>query len=83
MDDPEGLQLLVEDNGIGIAPEQLPHIFQIFVRASERSGGAGIGLYVVKEVVEKLAGTIRATSQPGIGTRFLVTLPHLGPASPR
>ncbi len=69
--------LTISDNGIGIQPENVSRIFQLFYRGSEQSKGAGIGLYIVKEVVEKLKGMISVQSQPGSGTKFLVWLPHL------
>lgn len=69
--------LSVADNGIGIEPHLHTKIFQLFFRASERSGGAGIGLYVVKEVVDKMGGSIRVMSTPGIGSRFTVCLPSV------
>ncbi len=68
--------LEVKDNGIGIDEEHLDKIFGMFYRASESSKGSGLGLYIVKEVVETLKGTVSANSQVGEGTTFLVTLPN-------
>jgi PAS domain S-box-containing protein len=70
----------VKDNGIGIAAEMLPHIFEIFSQAkpaSERSrGGLGIGLSLVKGLVELHGGSIEARSDgPGQGSEFIVRLP--------
>ncbi len=65
----------VEDNGEGIAPEHLPHIFQPFYRAAPGSHGTGLGLSIAQEIVERHGGRITATSQPGAGSRFAVTLP--------
>jgi len=76
-DMPTGVCILVEDNGIGIPEEHIGSIFDIFFRASERSAGAGIGLYVVRHALEKLHGHIQAESVVGIGSRFTVTLPDL------
>lgn len=70
-------EISVKDNGIGIAPECLNKIFQLFYRGTERSNGAGIGLYVVKEVIEKMRGLISVQSQPNTGSNFLVWLPNL------
>jgi PAS domain S-box-containing protein len=72
--------LQVEDNGIGIAPEKLPQMFELFAqgdRALARSeGGLGIGLTLVKRLVEMHHGTIHASSEgPGKGSRFVVRLP--------
>lgn len=70
----------VQDDGAGIAPELLPHIFDLFTQA-ERSlarskGGLGIGLTLVRTIVELHGGTVRATSAgPGQGSRFEVRLP--------
>jgi signal transduction histidine kinase len=72
-----GIQLAIADNGIGIEKESQSKIFQLFYRGSERSGGAGIGLHVVNEVVKKMGGTIVVDSRPGIGTQFIMHLPDL------
>jgi PAS domain S-box-containing protein len=64
------------DNGIGIEEENLDRIFEMFYRATERSDGSGIGLYIVKNAVEKLGGQISVTSRPGEGTRFHLILPN-------
>lgn len=71
------LRLTFHDNGIGIPPEYLPRIFEMFFRATERSEGAGLGLYIVKETVEKLRGAIGVESEVGEYTIFNVTLPNL------
>lgn len=71
------LRLSFTDNGIGISEEYLPRIFEMFFRATERSDGAGLGLYIVRETVEKLHGSIRVRSEMGVGTTFTVTLPNL------
>ncbi|MCI0574314.1 MAG: HAMP domain-containing histidine kinase, partial [Myxococcaceae bacterium] len=70
-------RLLVEDEGIGIAPEALDRIFGRFERAvSERHyGGLGLGLYITREVVEAHGGSITAQSAPGKGATFAVELP--------
>ncbi|MFP2927084.1 PAS domain S-box protein [Pyxidicoccus sp. 3LG] len=79
----ETARLLVRDEGIGIAPEALPRIFDKFERAvSERHyGGLGLGLYITRQIVEALGGTIRAESEPGRGSSFFVELPLVPPAS--
>ena len=71
------LELRFMDNGIGIEKEFLPRIFEMFYRATERSEGAGLGLYIVRETVEKLHGNISVESQIGKGTTFTVTIPNL------
>lgn len=67
--------LKVEDNGQGIAPEYHTRIFDMFYRASEQSKGSGLGLYIVKEALMKLSGSIHLESSPGIGSTFTVKLP--------
>ncbi|OJT18962.1 hypothetical protein BO221_36160 [Archangium sp. Cb G35] len=77
--------LTVRDHGIGIAPEHQARIFQRFERAvSERHyGGFGLGLWIVKQIVESLGGDIRVESQPGRGATFTVALPLAPPPSGR
>jgi PAS domain S-box-containing protein len=67
----------VVDNGIGIEPQVQDKVFNMFFRASERSTGSGLGLYIVKETVEKLKGKITVSSELGKGTTFYVRLPNL------
>lgn len=64
------------DNGIGIAETELNKIFDMFYRASEQSDGSGIGLYIVKNAVEKLGGRISVKSSLGFGTTFEIWLPN-------
>jgi PAS domain S-box-containing protein len=76
----------VHDNGIGIAPDMLPHIFDLFTqveRTPERvQGGLGIGLALVRRLVELHAGTITASSPgPGQGSAFVVRLPACPPGA--
>jgi signal transduction histidine kinase len=64
------------DNGIGIDEENLAKVFEMFYRATEQSDGSGIGLYIVKNAVEKLGGQITVSSRLGQGTRFIILLPN-------
>jgi signal transduction histidine kinase len=64
------------DNGIGIERNDLTKIFEMFYRATEQSDGSGIGLYIVKNAVEKLGGAISVDSKPGFGTTFTIMLPN-------
>ena len=64
----------VTDNGLGIESEYQPKVFDMFYRASESSKGSGLGLYIVKETVEKLGGEIKLESIPGVGSKFKVTI---------
>jgi signal transduction histidine kinase len=73
---PEKAIIEVTDNGIGISESRQPLIFNMFYRGTERSDGAGLGLYVVKEVLNKLGGTVAVDSQPDLLTTFTITLPN-------
>jgi PAS domain S-box-containing protein len=64
------------DNGIGIDDKNLSRIFDMFYRATEQSDGSGIGLYIVKNAVDKLGGQINVASKVGQGTRFNILLPN-------
>ncbi len=68
------------DNGKGIGKQYLNNIFEMFFRASDDSKGSGLGLYIVKETVNKLSGTVNVSSEIGLGSTFTITLPNL-PAS--
>lgn len=68
-------QLIIEDNGEGIRKELLGKIFDMFYRASEKSKGSGLGLYIVNEMVEKLNGNIKVNSTFGHGSQFIIELP--------
>jgi len=60
--EPASATIVIRDNGIGIPNEHLLHIYDMFFRATERSDGAGLGLYIVKEMIARLKGSIRITS---------------------
>ncbi|MFM2230593.1 MAG: hypothetical protein RL607_1851 [Bacteroidota bacterium] len=70
----ETCTLTITDNGEGIDQKNLDDIFKLFFRASSKSQGSGIGLYVIKEMVHFLKGTITVISEKGIGTTFKLTL---------
>ena len=66
----------ITDTGYGIDPEKLAHVFDRYWQAERtRSGGAGLGLFIVKGIVEAHGGTISLESQPGVGTTFTIKLP--------
>ena len=71
----------VTDNGIGIDKAHLKHIFKMFYRADEGSKGSGLGLYIVKETLDKLKGDIEVKSILHEGTTFTVTIPSLKPVT--
>lgn len=69
------IDICVEDNGIGIHPQYHSRVFDMFYRATESSDGSGLGLYIAQEAVRKLNGAIEMHSEPGIGTRFKISIP--------
>ena len=69
-------RIVVSDNGLGIAQEHLPRLFEMFFRASASSYGSGLGLYITKQVIEKLGGTISVESGTDLGTTFTIVLPN-------
>lgn len=74
------MAIYVKDNGIGIANDRLQDVFQVFRRlhqADEYGGGSGVGLAIVKRVVERHGGVVWATSEAGIGSTFYFTLEAL------
>lgn len=73
----KGADILVEDNGIGIKEEVQEKVFDMFYRGSDASVGSGLGLYIVKEALDKLNATIKLTSVLGKGTKFAIHLPTL------
>jgi len=75
--DPSKASLVFKDNGIGIEKSYIQKVFNMFFRATEKNEGAGLGLYIVKEAVEKLSGKIDLESQLGKGTIFRIELPNL------
>lgn len=67
----------ISDNGIGIKPDRIGKIFDMFYRASKASKGSGLGLYIAKESIVKLDGTIIVASEFERGTTFTLTVPAL------
>ena len=73
---PDKCKLRFDDNGIGIRKERLDRIFDIFYRADEGSQGSGLGLYVVKDAIDKLGGQVEVQSEFGNGSSFIITVPN-------
>lgn len=68
--------IVFSDNGIGIKESSLKRVFEMFYRATEQGEGSGIGLYIVKNAVEKLGGHISVASKVNEGTTFHIVLPN-------
>ncbi len=77
---PDGARIDVADDGVGIDPREMPHIFERFYRGSRaneaRGSGSGLGLAIVRSIVEIHGGTIQVESGAGAGSRFTVYLPN-------
>jgi signal transduction histidine kinase/ligand-binding sensor domain-containing protein len=67
----------IADNGIGIEHSHLENIFKMFYRADESSKGSGLGLYIVKETIDKMGGKIEVESQLNFGTTFTIKIPSM------
>ncbi len=74
--DKDKFLLEIADNGIGIESDYLPNVFKMFYRATSSVTGSGLGLYIVKESIERLGGSIEVTSEFGVGTKFMVQIPN-------
>jgi len=68
--------LVVYDNGIGIQKIHMEHVCNMFYRATEKTNGSGLGLYIVKETISKLNGTIKINSEIGKYTEAIIELPN-------
>jgi len=79
----ESVTIEVEDNGPGIPPEVLPHIFEPFVTTKDDKVSTGLGLSVIYAIVQAHSGSIEVKSEVGKGTVFTVTLPRTPPEHPR
>jgi len=75
--DSDFAEITVSDNGIGIEPERQEKIFEMFYRANDQKPGSGIGLYILKECLDKLKGDIDLESQVNKGTTFYLKIPAL------
>jgi signal transduction histidine kinase len=69
------IQIAISDNGPGIPAEHVENIFKMFFRATNRTPGSGLGLYIVQETVNRLGGTVTVQSNLDKGTTFFITLP--------
>ncbi len=81
--DGELVTVTVQDNGVGIAPEDRDRIFDLFHTTKPVGRGTGLGLSIVHDILFRLGGSIRVASEPGRWSRFIVTLPLQPPETPR
>ncbi len=73
----EAVHIKVKDEGVGILEKHLKKVFQMFFKGQEHDvTGSGIGLYIVKEALDKLGGTIKVSSKEGSGTEFVLQIPN-------
>jgi len=75
--DDQGARITVSDNGIGIRSEIMPKIWNMFYRGNEASRGAGLGLYVARETIARLQGSVSFLSEVNNGTQMVILLPNL------
>ena len=69
------VKIIFADNGIGISKEYLDKVFDMFYRATEQSDGSGLGMYIVKQSIDRLGGQIEIESKLGVGTKLTSNLP--------
>jgi signal transduction histidine kinase len=75
--DQHSARLAIEDNGKGIEQEHLNSVFKMFYRATDDGAGSGLGLYIVKETIDKLSGSIQIDSTVGKGTTVTMEIPEV------
>lgn len=78
---PENTTLVIIDSGKGIPKENMEKIFEPFFSDKPPGEGTGLGLFVTRQIIEKLGGTIEAQSKVGVGTRMKVVLPNRNPVT--
>lgn len=74
---PDKIKIFVRDTGIGISEENIPKIFERFVKLDNFAQGTGLGLPICKMIVEKLNGSIGVNSKKGEGSIFWLVLPRI------
>lgn len=77
VDFPKYAKISISDNGPGIPPAAQEKLFDMFYRASTKSQGSGLGLYIVKTSIEKMGGSVKLISEVGKGTEFVIELPKI------
>jgi two-component system sensor histidine kinase BaeS len=81
----ESVCITIQDTGIGISPDDLPHVFTKFYRTTQgrtKRSGTGLGLALVRAIIDQHGGTVTVTSTPGEGSAFRIRLPAIAPTSP-
>src|SRR5262249_46179775 len=77
----DGVELSVEDRGVGLGADELPHVFEPFYRSPRARlrgrPGIGLGLAVVQRIATNFGGTVAAEGTPGVGSRFVVRFPRV------
>lgn len=76
------IEISIADNGVGINKEYIDKIFDMFFKTDEKTKGSGLGLYITKEAITKIQGTITVWSEKGVGSIFTITLPNLKDHTP-
>ena len=71
------IEISITDNGVGINKEYMEKIFDMFFKTDEKTKGSGLGLYITKEAIGKIKGTIAVWSEKGVGSIFTITIPDL------
>jgi signal transduction histidine kinase len=78
--DAQHIQLIVQDNGVGIAKENIERIFEPFFTTRLGTGGSGLGLHICYNIIHSvLGGSIQVQSEVNHGTRFILILPRVAP----
>ena len=79
---PEAVRISVADQGLGIPAAEQQRVFEKFYRLdtelTRAGGGTGLGLYITRELVRRMGGTVSVESEPGVGSTFTVELPRAG-----
>ncbi len=79
----EQIEMVIEDNGIGIPEKDLIHVFEPFYQAEHGKKGSGLGLAIVQAAIKKHGGSIQCQSKEGVGTKFIILLPSRQESSER
>jgi len=77
-----GARLVVEDRGVGIRPQDRERVFQPFTRLADSGQGIGLGLWIVRQIVQAHGGTVDVQGEEGKGTTFVVVLPSIPAQAP-